>query len=149
MSSRPRLVRSIPFWVLIAGSLASGIAGALILTDRLGVMSSALTDGTATGVEVYVGQIEAVFGAILVGAGIVGLALALTVASLRSAVPAAVAAAPVAAAEPIDWSAEHAAVDASDAPNEPVRTAATTHEEPAITRTPADGTGADAAAPRA
>ncbi|MDL5350077.1 dinucleotide-utilizing enzyme [Microbacterium sp. zg-YB36] len=148
MSSRPRLVRSIPFWVLIAGSLASGIAGALILTDRLGVMSSALTDGTATGVEVYVGQIEAVFGAILVGAGIVGLALALTVASLRSAVPAAVAAAPV-AAESIDWSAEHAAVDASDAPNEPVRTTATTHEEPAITRTPADGTGADAAAPRA
>jgi len=102
MSSRPRLVRSIPFWGLIAGSLASGIAGTMLLTDRLGAMASALTDGTATGIEVYVGQIEAVFGAILVGAGIVGLALALTVASIRSFVPSAPVAAPLAPVESAD-----------------------------------------------
>lgn len=88
MSTRPRLVRSIPFWLLIVGSLASSAAGAYLLLDRLGGMDARLTDGTATSNDVYVGQIWAVLGAILIGAGLVGLALALTVGALRSFAPA-------------------------------------------------------------
>lgn len=90
MNTRPRLVRSIPFWLLIAGSLASATAGALVLVDKLSLMETALTAGTATGVEVYVGQIWAVLGAILIGAGAVGLALAATLGALRAFAPAAV-----------------------------------------------------------
>lgn len=89
MSTRPRLVRSIPFWLLIAGSLASSAGGAYLLLDRLGGMDARLTDGTATSNDVYVGQIWAVLGAILIGAGLVGFALALTVGALRSFAPAA------------------------------------------------------------
>lgn len=91
MISRPRLTRSIPFWLLIAASLASLGAGAYLLLDRLGTMDARLTDGTATNSDVYVGQTWAVLGAVLVGAGVVGLALALTVGALRSLVPVSVA----------------------------------------------------------
>jgi hypothetical protein len=89
MSTRPRLVRSIPFWLLIVGSLASSAGGAYLLLDRLGGMDARLTDGTATSNDVYVGQIWAVLGAILIGAGLIGFALALTVGALRSLAPAA------------------------------------------------------------
>lgn len=90
MNTRPRLTRSIPFWLLVGGSLASAGAGAFLLVDKLGVMSTTLTSGTATGVEVYVGQIWGVLGAILVGAGVVGLLLAFGLAALRAYAPAAV-----------------------------------------------------------
>ncbi|WP_394280168.1 dinucleotide-utilizing enzyme [Microbacterium sp.] len=86
MSTHPSLVRSIPFWLLIVGSLASTSVGAYLLIDKLGLMETALTEGTATGVEVYVGQIQAVLGAILIGAGLIGLALAATIGALRSVV---------------------------------------------------------------
>lgn len=86
MTNHPRLVRSIPFWILIAGSVAAIGGGAYILVDKLGNMQTTILDNTATGVDVYVGQIWGVFGGILVGAGIVGLALALAVAALRSLV---------------------------------------------------------------
>lgn len=98
MTTSPRLSRSIPFWLLIAGSLGSLAGGAYLLVDRLGGMDARLTDGTATTNDVYVGQVWAVFGAILIGAGILGLALALTVGALRSVVagrPAVVETAPV------------------------------------------------------
>lgn len=87
MATRPRLTRNIPFWALIAGSLASAAAGAYVLLDKLGGMDARLTDGTATSNDVYVGQIWGVFGAVLIGAGLVGLALALTVASLKAFAP--------------------------------------------------------------
>ncbi len=87
MTTRPRLTRSIPFWALIAGSLGSAAAGAFLLFDKLGGMDARLTDGTATSNDVYVGQIWGVFGAVLIGAGLVGLALALTLGSLRAFVP--------------------------------------------------------------
>lgn len=86
MTVHPRLVRSIPFWTLIAGSAAAIGGGAYLLVDKLGTMEEALLAGTATGVEVYVGQVWAVVGGILIGAGVLGLALALTVASARSLV---------------------------------------------------------------
>lgn len=88
MSTRPRLTRSIPYWLLIVGSLASSAGGAYLLFDRLGGMDARLTDGTATSNDVYVGQIWAVLGAILIGVGLVGLALVLTVGALRSFAPA-------------------------------------------------------------
>ena len=86
MTSSPRLSRSIPFWVLVAGSLGSLAGGAYLLVDRLGGMDARLTDGTATTNDVYVGQMWAVLGAVLIGTGLVGLALALTVGALRSLV---------------------------------------------------------------
>lgn len=84
MNTRPRLIRSIPFWLLIVGSLASAGYGAFLLIDKLAVMETALTEGTTTGIEIYVGQIWAVFGAILVGAGVLGLGLAATLGALRA-----------------------------------------------------------------
>ncbi len=86
---RPTLARSIPFWLLVIASLASGIAGAMILSEKLGLMTTTLNDGTATGVEVYVGQSMAAVGAVLVGVGAIGLLLALTVATAASLRPAA------------------------------------------------------------
>ncbi|MFJ6679603.1 dinucleotide-utilizing enzyme [Microbacterium sp. NPDC091382] len=84
MNTRPRLTRSIPFWVLVAGSLASSAAGAVVLIDKLGTMETALNAGTATGVEVYVGQVWAILGAILIGVGVIGLLLAFTLGALRA-----------------------------------------------------------------
>ncbi|MEH3088640.1 MAG: dinucleotide-utilizing enzyme [Microbacterium arborescens] len=89
MTVKNRLVRSVPFWTLVVLSVAAIGAGAYVLADKLGTMERTIVDGTATGVEVYVGQVWAVFGAILVGAGVLGLALALAVAAARALVPAA------------------------------------------------------------
>ncbi|WP_404432623.1 dinucleotide-utilizing enzyme [Microbacterium lacus] len=88
MALRPSLVRSIPFWILLAGSLASVIAGALLVVDKIGVMSTALLAGTATGVEVYVGQSWIVVGGALIAAGLIGLVTVLGLAVVRSLMPA-------------------------------------------------------------
>lgn len=101
-NTAPRLSRSIPFWVLVGGSVVAIGGGTYLLVDKLSTMAATLTDGTATGVEVYAGQIWAVLGAILVGAGLVGLALALTVGAARTVVPAA----PVEVVEPPAWEDE-------------------------------------------
>lgn len=82
MHTRPRLVRSIPFWILVIVSLGATIGGALVVKIELDWMTTALTANTATGVDVYVGQIAAVVAGIVCGAGVIGLLLALTVASL-------------------------------------------------------------------
>ncbi len=105
MNTRPRLTRSIPFWLLVAGSLASAGAGAVILVDKLGVMTAALTAGTATGVEVYAGQVWGVLGAILVGVGVTGLLLAFALGALRAFVG---APAPDAGTDSVEPSAETA-----------------------------------------
>jgi hypothetical protein len=109
MNTRPRLTRSIPFWLLVAGSLASSAAGAVVLIDKLGTMETALTAGTATGVEVYVGQIWAVLGAILIGVGAIGLLLAFTLGALRAFAVTPQAHAPEAddAIEPVDQPEDH------------------------------------------
>ena len=118
MNTRPRLTRSIPFWLLVAGSLASSAAGAVVLIDKLGTMETALTAGTATGVEVYVGQIWAVLGAILIGVGAIGLLLAFTLGSLRAFATPREQVAPV--AESIDDEIETEASDASATTEQPV-----------------------------
>lgn len=128
MNTRPRLTRSIPFWLLVAGSLASGAAGGVVLMDKLAKMETALTAGTATGVDVYVGQIWAVLGAILVGVGAIGLLLAFTLGSLRAFAvspraqvgPAEPATAQDAAATEDAPAASAAAQDASDTTPQPV-----------------------------
>lgn len=108
MSTRPRLVRSIPFWGLLAASLASAGVGLYIVNDKLGAMTSTINDGTATPVDVYVGPSVVLVGAIALGAGIVGLLLTLAIAAASTLRPHPA----VEVVEPIDWDADAAAADA-------------------------------------
>lgn len=108
MSTPTSLTRSIPFWVLIAGSVAAVAAGTWIALSHIGTMTTTLTDGSATGVEVYAGQAWAVLGAVLVGAGLVGLVFALALSAARALLPA-----PTVVVEPIDW-ADESVVAVSD-----------------------------------
>ena len=118
MTVRPSLLRSIPFWILLGGSVATSSFGAWLSVNTLGTMSVALTAGTATPVDVYVGQVWAIVGGILIATGIVGLALALVLAVLRSFVPVT----DVEIIEAMDWSADddslvaEEAADAAQAP---------------------------------
>ncbi|QLD12920.1 dinucleotide-utilizing enzyme [Microbacterium oleivorans] len=116
MTVHPRLVRSVPFWILIVGSAAAIGGGAYVLVDKLGTMETTILDGTATGVDVYVGQVWGVFGGILVGAGVIGLALALAVASARALVPRPVVESPA----PV----EQSDVAAETVPGSPIETSA-------------------------
>lgn len=123
MTTRPPLSRSIPFWVLLVGSVATAAVGAWLVSDRLGIMTATLNDGTATGVEVYVGQSVAVLGAILVGAGVVGLLLTLAVATAASLRPRTAVASPPAYTAPTAATSAVPAAEDLDAP-------ATTDAEP-------------------
>ena len=123
MNVRPSLVRSIPFWILLVGSLATAGFGAWLAVDKLAVMSVGLTDGTATPVDVYVGQVWAIVGGILIATGIIGLALTLVTAVIRSFVPVT----DVEIIEALDWSeddeepaAEIVATEAVSADSAPV-----------------------------
>jgi len=87
MTTRPSLVRSIPFWILLAGSLGTAGYGASMVTGTLDSMTTTLLDGTATGVDVYVGQSTAIIGAVLVGAGVIGVLLTLAVAAVATLRP--------------------------------------------------------------
>jgi len=82
-----RLLTSIPFWILLVGSLASAAAGTWLILDKITVMETGILDGTATGVEVYGGQSWVVLGGALVAAGLVGLIATLTLAVVRSLLP--------------------------------------------------------------
>ncbi|MFT4212814.1 MAG: hypothetical protein QM626_13200 [Microbacterium sp.] len=106
MNTTPRLTRSFPFWLLLVASLASLGYGAWLTIDKLTVMTNTLNDGTATGVEVYVGQSWAVFAAAFIGAGLFGLFLTLALVIVKSFV-----ARPVEVVEAIDWTDEEYAVD--------------------------------------
>lgn len=119
MSVRPSLIRSIPFWLLLVGSVAVVAFGAWLTVSILGTMSVALTAGTATPVDVYVGQVWAIVGGILIATGIVGLALTLVVAVVRSFVPVT----DVEIIEAMDWSADDEPV-ADASPSEPSPTVA-------------------------
>jgi hypothetical protein len=109
------LIRSIGFWLLIVLSVASGAVGGWLVNSQLSTMTATLLDGTATGVEVYVGQSLVVLGSAFIGAGVLGILIALALVAVRSLIP---APAP-AALEPIDWSAQQPAEPAAqDAPSE-------------------------------
>ncbi len=98
------LSRSIGFWLLLVVSLATTAVGGWLISGQIGTMTTTLLDGTATGVEVYVGQSLVVVGAGVLAAGIVGILLTLGLVAARSLVP---APAP-AVVEAIDWTAETA-----------------------------------------
>ncbi|MCD1267476.1 dinucleotide-utilizing enzyme [Microbacterium sp. MEC084] len=83
-----RLRRSVPFWILLAGSAGALAAGLALTLPRIDTMTAKLTDMTATGIEVYVGQAWITLGAALAGAGAIGLALALALAGAAALVPA-------------------------------------------------------------
>lgn len=84
MTHRPRLSRSIPFWILVVGSLVSIAVGSWLVVEKIATMTSKLSDGSATGVEVYAGQSWVVFGAAFVAAGLIGLVAVLALAAARS-----------------------------------------------------------------
>jgi len=78
------LTRSIPYWLLLALSLAAVAVGGWLVLDNTSTMQTTLTDGTATNVEVYVGQAWITAGASILAAGIVGLVLALGLAAAKA-----------------------------------------------------------------
>jgi hypothetical protein len=96
------LSRSIGFWLLLIVSLVATAIGGWLIASQIGTMTTTLVDGTATGVEVYVGQSLVVVGAGVLAAGIVGILLTLGLVAARSLVP---APAP-AVVEAIDWTVE-------------------------------------------
>lgn len=96
------LTRSIGFWLLLVLSLASAGVGGWLIAGQIGTMTSTLLDGTATGIEVYVGQSLVVVGAALLGAGVLGLLIAISLTAVQALMP---STAPV-VVEPIDWTAE-------------------------------------------
>lgn len=110
------LTRSVSYWLLLVLSLASAAVGGWIISDNTATMTARLLDGTATGVEVYVGQPWIVVGAALLGAGVIGVLLTLALAAAKSLVP---QAAP-AVVEQIDWStqADETAASRTDAAHE-------------------------------
>ena len=101
------LTRSIGFWLLIVLSLASAGVGGWLIAGQVGGMTSTLLDGTATGVDVYVGQSLVVVGSALLGSGVLGLLVALALLAARTLVP---APAPV-VVEPVDETSEEAPDD--------------------------------------
>lgn len=96
------LSRSIGFWLLVVASIATTAIGGWIISGQIALMTTTLIDGTATGVEVYVGQSLVVVGAGVLAAGIVGILLSLGLVATRSLVP---TPAP-AVVEAIDWTSE-------------------------------------------
>jgi hypothetical protein len=79
--TRPALARSVPFWILLVASVALAAVGAVTIAQHLGSMTKTLTDGSATGLDVYAGQSWVVVGAVLLGAGVLGLLLTLALAA--------------------------------------------------------------------
>lgn len=90
------LTRSAGFWLLVVVSLAATAVGGWIIAGQVGTMTTTLLAGTATGVEVYVGQSLVVVGAVVLGAGLVGLLLSLGLVAARTLVPTPAATAPAA-----------------------------------------------------
>ncbi|WP_312672305.1 hypothetical protein [Microbacterium sp.] len=114
------LTRSAGFWLLIVVSLAAVGVGGWMIAGQVGTMTTTLMDGTATGVEVYVGQSLVVVGAVVLGAGLVGLLLSLGLVAARTLV-----ATPVTAATIVEQ-------EAPIIQDETVETVSAPREEPAL-----------------
>ena len=99
------LIRSTSYWVLLALSLASAAIGGWLVWDSTTKMLTTILDGTATNVEVYVGQAWITSGAALLAAGIVGVFLALVLSAARALIPT-----PQVVVEPIDWGSDSTVV---------------------------------------
>ncbi|MGX9347950.1 dinucleotide-utilizing enzyme [Microbacterium sp. KNMS] len=129
MTHPARLTRSAAYWTLVLASVLA-IAGGLALSlPRIGTMEEMLLNGTATGVEVYVGQAWITLAAGLVGAGAVGLILALALAAAKALVAPRAAEAQAPAASADDAPLDDAPADDEPADDEP---AAHVHTAPAV-----------------
>jgi hypothetical protein len=96
------LTRSIPYWILVVVALVTTVLGGWLVWDNTSTMQRTLLDGTATNVEVYVGQAWITGGSAILAAGVVGVLLALGLAAAKALIP---ASAPV-VVEPIDWTTQ-------------------------------------------
>ncbi|GAA4197696.1 hypothetical protein GCM10022219_26050 [Microbacterium oryzae] len=141
MTHRSRLTRSIAYWVLVVASAAAVAAGIALALPRLGTMEEALLAGTATGVEVYVGQAWITLAAGLVGAGVIGLLAALGLAATAAMLTTRSApadATPASAVAPAAENRQEAAVANDAAAAEPAFDAPDAsdaqHEAPVIAR---------------
>lgn len=104
------LIRSTSYWLLLVLSLASAAIGGWLVWDSTTTMLTTILDGSATNVEVYVGQAWITSGAALMAAGIVGIFLSLVLSVAKALIPTT----PV-IVEPIDWTADAAdTTEASD-----------------------------------
>lgn len=110
------LTRSIGFWLLLILSLAAAGVGGWLIAGQVSSMTTVLLANTATGVDVYVGQSLIGVGAVLAGAGVIGILIALALIAVQAIIPAPT---PV-AAEPIDWTAENPGGETSAAADVPV-----------------------------
>ena len=144
MQTRPRLVTSIPFWVLLVLSLASVIGGLVIVFQQIAAMQAVLDDPNATVVTVYVAQSWAIVGAALLGAGALGILTTLAVAAVVSTRPR-----PDVSVEAIDWTSDdESAPEAPFAAAPTVAAAATTAPAAPLVLEDADvETPSDAPAP--
>ncbi len=107
MTASRTLLRTPAYPALFGGSIVGIAAGTWLVLDRLSTMTTGLENGTATGVEVYAGQAWVVVGAVLIGAGLLGVALSLALATLSSIVRR--------PSHEVDAPAEHSASPAADA----------------------------------
>jgi UPF0716 family protein affecting phage T7 exclusion len=121
------LTRSIGFWLLLVLSLASAGVGGWLVAGQVGTMTSTLLDGTATGIEVYVGQSLVVVGAALLGAGVIGILLAVALTAVQALVPSA----KPDVVEPIDWTSESESETEPEASNAHITTPASDAEKDA------------------
>lgn len=130
MPTRPSLARSIPFWILFLGSLLSAALGVLLVVSNISGMASDIKSQSATAaITVYTGQSWVVLGAALVGAGLIGLIVALLLGVLVSLVPAPAVATVV--------PAEDAAAVSDEAPSAIVGDASAIPAEPPVEVEPA------------
>lgn len=88
MSTHPRLVRSIPFWGLLAASLALVGVGAWLVAERVGRIEAGVLSQTQAGaIDVYASPSVVTAGAAILGAGLIGLLLTLAVAAAATLRP--------------------------------------------------------------
>ncbi|MGC5169748.1 hypothetical protein ACPW96_10220 [Micromonospora sp. DT81.3] len=86
-TARPSLTRSIPFWALVVLSIAAVAYGAWFSLSQITAMTAALSGPAPTPADVYGPQSLVIVGAVVLGAGLVGILLALSIATLRALVP--------------------------------------------------------------
>lgn len=114
------LTRNVSYWLLLILSVASTAIGGWLVWDNISTMQTTLLAGTATNIEVYVGQAWITTGAALLAAGIIGLLLALVLSSAKTLTR---VAAPV-DVEQVDWTA----TDPEPADSEPATDSANESE---------------------
>ena len=141
------LTRSIPFWLLLVLSLAAVAVGGWLVWDNTSTMQATLLDGTATNVEVYVGQAWITAGSGVLAAGVIGVLLALVLGAAKSLVPSA----PV-VVEEIDWTADTTETPETDAnagsSEESTETDAPAENEPAADEEDQNGSSGSTATDR-